>query len=207
MVDREREQDPARATSEAQDEDAVIASIARRARSPATRTDLSDVECPPLAPPLTAEELRRAEAATGFPLHPFHRRLLMEVGNGGFGPGDGLIGLPGGRLDDSGRTAVELTRALDDLPPPLLVLWEWGDAFWACLDGATGHVLTLYDAGIVDTGRALREVMGRWAAGVRLWDELFTASPVTDDDRPERAPWVRTIRPVGVPYAPPRRKV
>jgi hypothetical protein len=38
--------------------------------------------------------------------------LLTEVGNGGFGPGYGLVGLPGGISDVDGRSLVELSRML-----------------------------------------------------------------------------------------------
>src|SRR5690242_1926418 len=78
-------------------DDKLIHAVRQRAEDRRTRTDYSDRSCPDLAPPAPAQALIDAEAALGFQLHPFHRRLLMEVGNGGFGPGDGLIGLSGGR--------------------------------------------------------------------------------------------------------------
>jgi hypothetical protein len=38
----------------------------------------------------TAEMIEEAEAVTGFRLPPLLRRLYLEVGNGGFGPGTGI---------------------------------------------------------------------------------------------------------------------
>ena len=43
-----------------------------------------------VSPPVAKEELAHAEAQLGFELPPFLRRLYLEVGNGGFGPGYGL---------------------------------------------------------------------------------------------------------------------
>jgi len=44
----------------------------------------------------TAEAVNAAEQAVGFPFPCLLRRLWTEVGNGGFGPGYGLLGLEGG---------------------------------------------------------------------------------------------------------------
>jgi hypothetical protein len=48
----------------------------------------------------------------GCHFYPLHERLFKEVGNGGFGPGDGLIGIPGGSLDVEERSIIELRRRL-----------------------------------------------------------------------------------------------
>ena len=45
---------------------------------------------PPLA---TAADLARAEAALGFPIAAELRRLYLEIADGGFGPGSGLLSL------------------------------------------------------------------------------------------------------------------
>ena len=47
----------------------------------------------PLPPPATAEQVAEAEAALGFELPAGLRQLYLEIGNGGFGPGDGLYSL------------------------------------------------------------------------------------------------------------------
>ena len=48
---------------------------------------------PPPPPPATAEQVAEAEAALGFELPAGLRQLYLEIGNGGFGPGDGLYSL------------------------------------------------------------------------------------------------------------------
>jgi hypothetical protein len=47
----------------------------------------------PVQPPVAPEAMAIAEAALGFRLPELLRRLYLEVGNGGFGPGLGLIPL------------------------------------------------------------------------------------------------------------------
>jgi hypothetical protein len=85
----------------------LIRAILDRIPNPATRTDYQDI-----GPPATSAVIEASERAIGCALHPLHRRLLQEVGNGGFGPGDGLIGLPGGTLDGNGRPIIELREVL-----------------------------------------------------------------------------------------------
>jgi hypothetical protein len=43
--------------------------------------------------PVTMEELAQAEEQLGFALPALLRRIYLEVGNGGFGPGYGLFAL------------------------------------------------------------------------------------------------------------------
>jgi hypothetical protein len=44
--------------------------------------------------------------------HQLHARLFKEVRNGGFGPGYGLIRIPGGSLDARERSVIDLRQAL-----------------------------------------------------------------------------------------------
>jgi hypothetical protein len=74
---------------------------------------------PSLAPVATMGDLADAERRLGFALPSFYRRLLLEVGNGGFGPGYGLIGVPpNGFVDDdlgaSNIDVYDLGRAESD---------------------------------------------------------------------------------------------
>jgi len=66
---------------------------------------------PPLqAAPIAAAQ--EAEQLAGVPLPPLLRRLFLEVGNGGFGPGYGVLGLRGG-YEFCGRTALSGLRHRD----------------------------------------------------------------------------------------------
>lgn len=57
-------------------------------------------------PPATEAVVRETEAALGFQIPTFLKRVYLEIGNGGFGPGYGIIGLKGGYPSDAG-TLVE----------------------------------------------------------------------------------------------------
>jgi hypothetical protein len=80
-------------------EEQLIAAISERAANPETRTDFANIRPRGLGSNATPEMIRAVELQLGFSLRPLHRRLLETVGNGGFGPGDGLIGTAGGSLD------------------------------------------------------------------------------------------------------------
>lgn len=49
-------------------------------------------------PPVSAAQLESAEKQIGFQLPPLIREIYLQVGNGGFGPDYGIIGLEGGHL-------------------------------------------------------------------------------------------------------------
>jgi hypothetical protein len=61
--------------------DALIARIRARAANP-------------IRPPATEVEVIAAEEALGFPIPPLLRRLYTVVGNGDFGPRNGIEGVP-----------------------------------------------------------------------------------------------------------------
>jgi hypothetical protein len=62
-------------------------------------------------PPLTGEQLEEAEARLGFAVPPSLRSLYESVGNGGFGPSYGLLGLSGGAKQEDGYDAIEMLEA------------------------------------------------------------------------------------------------
>jgi hypothetical protein len=94
----------------------------------------------------TPEVVAAAEATLGVRFPPLLARLYLEVGNGGFGPGFGILGLPpGGWTDDKGTNLVDLWQRYRDLPDDWPVgRWRWpatllpiayyGDVVYACLD-------------------------------------------------------------------------
>jgi hypothetical protein len=121
------------------DENQLIEAIRERAARPELRNDFAHLFGAEVSPPTTTAAVDEAERAIGYALHPFHRRLLTEVGNGGFGPGYGLVGLPGGISDVDGRSLVELSRMLllelNASPPfPVSFLCDWGCGVWGCID-------------------------------------------------------------------------
>src|SRR5512134_2461662 len=51
-------------------------------------------------PPATLAPIEAAETAIGFRMPDLLRRLYLEIGNGGFGPGYGLVGVEGGYAEN-----------------------------------------------------------------------------------------------------------
>ena len=94
---------------------------------------------PPLTPaPLTA--VIEAEDLIGAPLPSLLRRLYLEIGNGGFGPGHGVLGLAGGYPDDTKRTATDIHRQRV-FPETLLAICDWGCAIYSLVEpGAEGRM-------------------------------------------------------------------
>jgi hypothetical protein len=152
----------------------LVRAILDRISNPATRTDYSDRSQRDIGPPATSAVIEASERAIGCALHPLHRRLLQEVANGGFGPGDGLIGLPGGSLDVDRRSILELREILwldadTPLPLPVVPLCDWGCAIYSCIDCETGAVLTISEHGLKDTGQQFHAWLEDWISGVDLW--------------------------------------
>lgn len=63
--------------------------------------------------PASADAVRASENRLGVQLPTLLRRCLMEIGNGGFGPGHGLLGVSGGFSEDLG-TLAEASFAMRD---------------------------------------------------------------------------------------------
>ena len=82
--------------------------------------------------------VQEAERVIGLPFPPLLRRLYLEVGNGGFSPGYGLLGLS----YDSQYTGLSMyRRAREDasgswssFPPSLFPLCDWGCAIYSFVD-------------------------------------------------------------------------
>ena len=96
-----------------------------------------------IAPPASEEILLETENRLGFAIPPLLRRIYMEIGNGGFGPGYGLIGALEGRVDDRGNTIVEAYQGRSGADPndpfwiwpeKLVPLFSWGGAVYSCGD-------------------------------------------------------------------------
>src|SRR5690606_16538036 len=73
-------------------------------------------------PPASVKKIAAAEAELGFALPTLLREIYLRIGNGGFGPGYGLLGITGGATDDRGRSLeqvyAEFRKTLSGLPSP-----------------------------------------------------------------------------------------
>ena len=153
----------------------------------------------PLPAPATPAQVDAAEAAVGARLPGLLRRVLVEVADGGFGPGYGLLGVgPQGWTDDRGQGMVAVAAAFETGVVPVAHL---GDAVYACVDTRRpdGPVLEYDpsdlewdDAGEpVDEGDAFTEVSPSLAAwlwrGRPRWARPSRPRPSRPTSRPPNA--------------------
>ena len=188
-------------------EDQLIKAVRERAARPELRNDFADRFGPKVSAPATTVAVDEAERAIGHALHPFHRRLLTEVGNGGFGPGAGLVGLPGGTLDVDGRSLVELSRLLlldvgTSSSVSIVVLCDWGCGVWGCIDCETGEVLTISEDGLKDSGQTICAWFEDWVSGAALWRRVFAMRQQLMQNPSTKQPqWTEVAAgTLGVPY-------
>ncbi len=97
-------------------------------------------------PTATAEMISAAEEELGFRLPRLLRALYRFLGNGGFGPGHGLIGVPGTEPYTSVEESVvdlyereihanrDADRRADRWPKRLLPICDYGCGSFACVD-------------------------------------------------------------------------
>jgi hypothetical protein len=98
---------------------------------------------PPLTP-APSEAVDEAERVVGFSFPRLLRRLYLEVANGGFGPGYGILGLRGGHRDGDGYTLLDAHRLWHErsgggspLPRGLLPICDWGCGICSFVDCTT----------------------------------------------------------------------
>jgi hypothetical protein len=155
----------------------------------------------PRLSPASSDAVDEAEHALGFPLPRLLRRLYLEVGNGGFGPGYGILGVRDGFTDDLGDTALDAYRRFHSLrrdfsvPDSLLPICHWGCAIYSLVDCATASIdMWACDPNPGVDDDVFREPLtligwlGRWVDGRLHQPALFedpetgVVRPATDDD-------------------------
>ena len=175
----------------------LIARIARRAANRETQVDMK-LSQQSLAPPLRAVDAEASERELGFAIPELLKLVYGRVGNGGFGPGYGLMGLRTGATDDQGHDAVDAYRiyASSDPDEPswewrdqLLPICHWGCAIYSCIDCKTqGSPIVIFDPNMHDeswsqcfipTERNLESWLDAWAVGIKLWDEMYGSEQET----------------------------
>ena len=124
-------------------------------------------------PRATPAQIERAEDRVGFPLPDALRMVYLEVANGGFGPGYGILGVDDGATDDLGNNIEQLYEHLS-APDPGVPDWEcreralpfcyWGCQVYSCVL-PDGSVIDLDGYDWRDDGIPLVEWLFRWADG------------------------------------------
>jgi hypothetical protein len=163
--------------------------------------------------PAPAAAVEEAESIIGYRLPPLLRRLYLGVGNGGFGPGYGILGLRGGHGEDTGRTALDLYRQAHDtpsaawsfLPEGLLPVCHWGCGIYSFADCSQPEgQMWGWDPnpGPVDRQALYREQvalagwLSRWLIGT-LYQPALVQDPVTQQWRgatdEEYAQWIAEL--------------
>jgi hypothetical protein len=125
----------------------IIARVRARASRPTRVHDMARgmSPTPRIHPACSQEQIAAAEVALGFALPVLYKRILLEIGNGGFGPGYGLIGATGGYSDFGdgnlpeiyarSHSPIEAERGNFPLLPERVVpVCNWGCAIYSCLD-------------------------------------------------------------------------
>jgi hypothetical protein len=147
----------------------------------------------------TTEQIAATEQRLGHKLPPLLAQVYREIGNGGFGPGYGMLGIVGGTVDlGDGNTAIdlyEMFRTSDPEDPAwtwpagLLPVCDWGCAIRSCIDctSSDGPVITFdpnsrdlnepMDRALVQTHATVGAWFEDWVGGVNLWDVMFEDDP------------------------------
>jgi hypothetical protein len=139
--------------------------------------------------PASARALREAEAALGTPLPAMLARAYTEVGDGGYGPGTGLL-----PLEKVVRETREL-RSGDALPhgrtwPPTLLPVVPMDPGWTCVDAATGAVVDWDPEELQERSseRRFRASFSERSSSVDAWlDRWVRSKTAADRSKPSQA--------------------
>lgn len=156
--------------------------------------DAASFETRPSAPVATPASIAADEQTLGFTLPPLLKQLYVEVGNGGWGPGYGLLGLTGGATDELGHTAIDnylLRRKANPTDPTwawqqgLLPICHWGCAIHSCIDCLRpGFPVIAFDPNVHDDSSDWADALfpecdgfdqwvQLWADGQDLWQRLY----------------------------------
>lgn len=129
-------------------------------------------------PPASSDFIDAAERRLGFSLPPLLRRCYLEVGNGGFGPGYGIIGVEGGCASDFGNL-VETYELFAEYRESegncewqrgLLPFCEWGCNMYSCVDCIDPqYAVYLSEEGVPSArGYTFDKFFEMWVSGVDL---------------------------------------
>lgn len=160
-------------------EDLIQRLLERIQRSPST-----DLECVPAIQPrqaTTLEKLERAESDLGLILPPLLRSLYLQVADGGYGPGWGILSIDEiVEWDHICRANWDDGFPPSDWPDQLIRFCEWGCNFWSGIDCSSERCpvlrfdpdkdATQFADHLVPECDSLSEWLSVWLNGDNLWD-------------------------------------
>jgi hypothetical protein len=166
-------------------EEVLLQGVRAKALEPSSkRTRNGRLEVVHLPSVASADLVFDTEEVLGFRFHPLLKRLYLEIANGGFGPGYGLIRLGGPNDVDKEPAALPssyVSFRTGNWPDRLLPLWDWGCTIWSCIDlsSADGVLVTHDDmGGPTITEYNLHSWLSSWVSGVDLWHEIYEEKEV-----------------------------
>jgi len=179
----------------------VIARLRDRVVDPRRVTDEAVRFPSTVRTPVDEQSISRAEHLIGLRLPELLRDAYRFVGNGGYGPGYGLLRLlPDPFVGDVESVVGLYTTFRGSDPDDATWLWpaqfvpfcDWGCAIRSCVDCSSvdGAVVT-FDPGAREAGdpmanafatthRSLDDWFADWLVGAKIWDQMF-------EDDPERS--------------------
>lgn len=173
----------------------------------------------PLSERASPDAVTAAERALGRPLPPFVRRLYLEIADGGFGPGAGLL-----PLSEVIRQYRELRREPPGPPglpwPETLVPLVEESGSYECVDAAEGRVVSFdgeellehwdpdepddeagrrgWDACFVETAPSVEVWLERWLGSPTVAERMAAALPATP--QAAKAMHLRNLREAAARY-------
>jgi len=162
----------------------LLSRITKLRQEPTLRTEYSDNHSElDLYSPISTEEVEGVERALGFRFPEIVRRCYLEIGNGGFGPGYGMIGVQIGAEEGHpesmchscnpdlylGNREEQRPEGMDPWPDQLVPLFERGCGMFDCVDCVSpeAYIVSLEDnGGFVHTGTSLLDHMEQWVVNM-----------------------------------------
>jgi hypothetical protein len=129
--------------------------------------------------PVTEQAIAEAEANLGFAIPHLLRSIYLNVGNGGFGPGYGILGVRNGHTAALGtlvETYEQMRNGAEYLgfewQPGLLPFCEWGCNISSCVDGLSEeNRVCRSDACVAHVLKYnLEDFFNMWLSGVNILD-------------------------------------
>jgi hypothetical protein len=143
---------------------------------------------PKLFPPASTSDIAEAEVHLGFKLPAILRDIYLSVGNGGFGPSYGLLGVSAGAPDDRGFTAADcylgLKKAFGSAwPDKLLPICYHGCGIYGCADCSNpkAPIVTWHPADLADDPVLWRTCFTEEAPSLRAWFERWMDEKPADE--------------------------